>query len=156
MKHYCTALLITTSVLAGCSGLKSYPDNLESNLEIHTRTDSSTILSSIKASLDVYSVSPECSADYKGTVTLDASTVSVGLPIDQPSYLVFRFNSSSFLASSSSVTRYDTVFTPGHGRRYDIDVSYIDDIYNVTISEQSATTSVARVIETKDLHACRQ
>lgn len=156
MKLYVAVLLMTSIALAGCSGLKTYPDNLARNLEIHTRTDSGSLLSSLKASLDVYSISPDCSTGYEGTVTLDAPIVSVGVPVEQPSYLVFRFNSSSFLAGTSSVTSYDTVFTPVYGQRYEADVSYIDDIYNVAISAKDSATSVARVIETGDLAACRQ
>ncbi len=154
MKLHVTALLFTTTLLVACSGLKSYPDTLARNVEIHTRTDSGSMLSSVEASLDVYSLRPDCSADYEGSVALDSSTVSVGLPVDRPSYLVFRFNSSSFLAGSSSVTRYETVFTPGDGRHYDVEVSYIDDIYNVAISEMSSATSVARVVEARDLRDC--
>ena len=103
----------------------------------------------------MYSLDPDCGADYEGTIELSPSTVSVGLPADRPSYLVFRFSSASFLAGSSSVTRYDTVFTPRQGRHYDAVVSYVDDIYNVTIREQASTTSAARVIEPEDLRTCK-
>ncbi len=147
-------LFCCCTLLGGCSGLKPYPGNPARNLDIHTRADSGSILSSTRVSLDIYSVGPECRTDYAGTLELNASAVSVGLPPDTPSYLVFRFNSASFLASSSSVTRYDTVFTPRYGQRYDVDVSYVDDIYNVIISEKPSATAAARVIEPEDLGAC--
>ncbi len=156
MKLHNTTYMLFACLLAGCSGLKPYPDNSARNLDIHTRTDSGSILSSTRVSLDVYRLAPDCSTDYEGTVELNPSTLSVGLPADRASYLVFRFSSASFLASSSSVTRYDTLFTPRQGQRYDADVSYIDDIYNVTIREKSSASSTARVIEHKDLRACRK
>ena len=155
-KCHFTSLLLCACFLAGCSGLKPYPDNLTRNLDIHTRTESGSIISNTRASLDVYSVGTGCIAEYEGSIALSASTVSVGLPANRPSYLAFRFNSTSFLASSSSVTSYNTLFTPRQDQRYNADVSYIDNIYNVVIREKSSATPADGVVEPKDLRACNQ
>jgi hypothetical protein len=154
MKALIPVLVLATVVLAGCSGLKSYPDTPTRNLDIHTRTDSGSLLSSTRASLDIYHVGEGCSASYEGTVILSRASRPLGLPAGQPSYLVFRFESSSFLAGSSGVTRYDTVFTPLPGRHYDFDVLYIDGIYSVNIRERASARSKAQRIAPVELEDC--
>lgn len=44
---------------------------------------------------------------------------------------------------------------PRIGRRYDIDVIYEDDIYNVVVREKPPRKNAAREIELTDLSACK-
>jgi len=154
MKYLLSAFAFTASVLAGCSGLKAYSDTSVKNLNVHTRTDSGSFLSSTRASLDIYGVNNTCQTAYQGTVILDKETRTIGLPAERPSYLVFRFESSSFLANSSGATNYDTLFTPLPGRHYDVDVRYIDGIYSVTILERITGDRKAYRIAPVELKDC--
>jgi hypothetical protein len=154
MKYLLSVFALTTSVLAGCSGLKTYSDTSAKNLDVHTRTDSGSFLSSTRASLDIYSVNNTCEPAYQGTVTLDQETRTVGLPAERPSYLVFRFESSSFLANSSGATSYDTLLTPLPDHHYDVDVRYLDGIYSVTILERSTGDRKANRIAPVELKDC--
>ena len=154
MKYLLSAFVFTASVLAGCSGLKSYPNTSAKNLDIHTRTDSGSFLSSTRASLDIFSVNKACQTSYQGSVTLDKETRTIGLPAERPSYLVFRFESSSFLANSSSATSYDTLLTPLPDRQYDVDVRYLDGIYSVTILERTTGDRKANRIAPVELKDC--
>jgi hypothetical protein len=43
MKYLLPAFVIGTSLLTGCSGIKSYSGTLTKNLDIHTRTDSGSL-----------------------------------------------------------------------------------------------------------------
>ena len=93
-------VLVLVGLLAGCSGKFAYRNTLAKNLHIQTETDSGSVLSSVAAAVGIYRVDEHCKIDYQGTVDLDTPSVSVGIPSGRPSYLVFEFASSSFLASS--------------------------------------------------------
>ena len=142
-----TALFVA-GLLAGCSGIKTYPDTRPKNLRVHTA------VSSVRAALDVHRVGTSCETEYQGTVPLDSSSVEIGLPAERLSYVVFRFSSSSFLTGSSRSVRYDTLLTPRAGYNYDVTVSYVDRMYNVAIREIDSRKSSSREIERRSLKAC--
>jgi hypothetical protein len=148
------ALLLTSNFLTGCSGIKTYPNNLDKNLYITTTTESGSFFSSVNSALDIYLVNRDCSLAYQGTIKLDKASVTVGIPTDKSSYLVFSFASSSFLANSSSSISQETLLKPRKGYRYKINVSYIDDIYNVEIRETHPRKSTSREIDTVRLNTC--
>jgi hypothetical protein len=102
----------------------------------------------------VYRVDASCRAQYEGTVELNSPSVLVGIPLGRPSYLVFNFASSSFLANTRSTISYDTLLTPGAGYIYDVKVNYIDNIYGVIIRETHPLGPSSREIERRDLSAC--
>lgn len=154
-KAVIVSALLTSSILMGCSGIKSYPNNLAKNLAITTTTEAGSIFSSVKASVDIYQINTDCSLDYQGTVKLDKASTSVGVPSDKPSYLVFGFASSSFLASSSGNITYETVLKPRKGYHYLINASYIDDIYNVEIREVHPRKNTSRNIDILALNSCK-
>jgi hypothetical protein len=148
-------LLLGFIFLTGCTGIKTYPNNLEKNLYITTTTESGSFFSSVNATVDIYQVNTDCSLGYQGTVKLNKASVSVGIPYDKRSYLVFGFASRSFLASTSGSITYETMLKPRRNYRYTINVSYIDDIYNVEIREIHPRKKAARNIDTAGLSACK-
>jgi hypothetical protein len=148
--------LLLVGFLTGCSGIKSYPNTLAKNLHIQTETDSGSLISNVRAAVNIYGVDASCQLEYQGTVDLDESSIAVGVPSDRSSYLVFDFASSSFLANSRSTVSYETLLEPVAGYNYDIEVSYADDIYNVEIRETHPFKSVNRDVERKQLSACKK
>ena len=155
--HCCSsvALLLFMSLLAACSGIKSYPNTLDKNLNIRTDTHSNEFLGKVKADVDIYRVDTSCESEYLGTVKLDEPSVAVGIPPDRPSYLVFNFASSAFFSGSSSSINSATLLKPRAGYRYDIKVSYIDNIYDVAIREARPGKSAGREIERRALQTCK-
>lgn len=154
MSRYITGLLVTVSLLAGCLGIRPYPNTMDKNLHIQTKTDSGSFFSKVRAAVDIYRVDADCKTKYEGTIQLNEPSVDVGIPSHRLSYLVFVFSSSSFLASSNSTVTHDTLLKPRAGYNYDIKVSYIDNMYNVAIRETHPRTSASRDIELKDLSGC--
>lgn len=142
-------------LLAGCSGMKPYPNSLEKNLRIRTETKSGSIFSKVRAAVGIYRVDEQCKIEYQGTVELDTPRVPVGIPSERLSYMVFGFASSSFLANTSSTIRQETLLKPRAGYSYDIEVNYKDDIYNVVIRENHPPSGASRKIGLKGLSACR-
>ncbi|HEU0259250.1 MAG TPA: hypothetical protein VFR57_07535 [Burkholderiales bacterium] len=140
---------LALAFIAGCSGLRAYPDTSGSkNLTIRTNA------SKVRAELDVHSVDPQCRAPYIGTVGLDRPTVAVGIPTDAWSYLKFDFASSSLLRGSQRVTKA-TLLRARAGHRYEVDVKYRDDIYDVVIRELSPR-GATREVPLRDLASCEK
>jgi len=142
------------TLVSGCAQVTPYPNDLAKNVHVHTRTDTGSMFSSVQANLHVYAVDRECNTRYLGVMALDAPTVDVGLAPDRRAYLVFGFNSSSWLANGDSSISQDTLLTARSGYSYDIDVSYIDDLYNVVIHEVGGRGR-RREIDTRRLSACQ-
>lgn len=147
-------LVAAIALLAGCSGKFTYPNTLAKNLHIQTETESGSMFSSVRAAVGIYRVDDQCRIDYQGTVDLDDRAISVGIPTGKPSYLVFEFASSSFLANSRGSITYETLLVPVQGRDYELKVSYVDSIYNVEILELAPGNSLARKMRRKDLRTC--
>lgn len=133
-------LIVFAEIITGCSGLRPYVSDYEKNLYITTRTEASGFLARVDAAVDIYSVNSDCARQYQGTVDLRKPSVAVGLPPNSLSYLSFTFASSAFLANSHGAMSYDKVLAPRDGYDYDVAVSYIDNIYNVTIRERNSSS----------------
>jgi hypothetical protein len=148
-------VLLGTVILTGCSGLRPYPDNLDRNVIIRTVTDSGSVFSKVGVEVDIFSVKANCKTEYLGTVDLSGPSVEVGIPPDKLSYMAFVFSNSSFLGGSRSTMSHETLLEARAGYHYDIGVSYVDDIYNVAISETHPRTTDARKIAVRDISACK-
>lgn len=142
------ALMSIMLLMGGCSSTKLYKDVLAHNLEVNSKTDS------VKATLDIYSVGAQCASEYLGTVALDRSSIELGIAMEKPSYLIVGFANSSFWSNSSGFISYDFTLLPRKAFRYEADVSYIDDIYNVTVYEVSQFTGKKREMEAAELRNC--
>ena len=138
-------------ILSGCSNLKIYPDKLTANFFVKTRVDSD-----VKARVDIYEMDKKCEGEYVGTVDLNKGNTKFGLEKARLSYLDFRFISSSFFSSSSSSSGMSTLIKPRKGYRYDISVSYEDNIYDVEIRENQKKKKKGRELNVIPLHACKK
>jgi len=141
-------LLVVLSMLTACSAVKIYPNTLDKNVRVNTKTDSG-----VDAAIEIYEVKPDCGIEYSGTIQLDNPVMDIGLATGRSSYMVFIFSSSGFFTGSSTIS-YDTLLRPRKSIRYDIDVSYRDDIYNVVVHESLASNK-RQEIEAKSLADCK-
>ena len=146
--------LLGASLVAGCSGIKTYPDTLAKNLHITTEAASGSAFSRMRVALHIHQVDANCRTEYQGTVQLDEPSVQVGIPPDRLSYLVFSFSSSTFLGGSSSSISYDTLLRPRPGLTYTARASYADGIYHVEIRESDPRRSAGREIQRRGLDDC--
>lgn len=149
-----TGLLFLLGVLAGCSGIRPYPEVRPLNLSIRTETDSGSFFSNVRASVDIYRVDSLCRTEYQGTVKLDRPSVKAGIPAQSLSYMVFVFSSSSFLAGSKGTMSHGALLKARPNHTYDIKVSYKKDIYNVSIREDGGEKPPGREIEIRDMDSC--
>ena len=145
--------MLLVGLLAACSGLKPYPNRLEKNLQVRSSTESGSIFSRVHASLSIARVDAQCRTEYEGTMDLGNGAVQVGVPVERWSYLVFNFSSSGLLSGSSSI-RQATLLKPRAGYRYDVELTYRDDLYNVVIREARTGTSEGRELALRGLDTC--
>jgi hypothetical protein len=141
-------------LLAGCAGVKTYPNTLDKNVLVRSETVSGSALFQVKTTLGVHRVDERCQLEFEGVVELDKPSIGLGLPTDRWNYLVFTFSGSSFLGGSNTSINRETLFRARPGHRYDISVSYRKDIYHVTIRE-TPPKGAAREVEFRDIRACR-
>lgn len=138
--------VVLVLLIAGCSGLKTYPNDAPKNLRVSTQTDGA------RAVLHVHEVTGECATQYEGTVKLDQPTVDLGVPVGRPRFLVVGFDTSSFLGGQRG-TSVGTVLTPREGFRYELGVRYKDSMYDVALREIDRK-GVARGLPRRGLGGC--
>ena len=138
-----------------CSGLKTYNSNLDNNLQISTETDSGSILSSMRAAVDVHTVNPDCTIEYAGTVKLDDRPEEIGIPTGRSTYLVFVYEKGGFFSSTETSMTYETLIRPRAGYQYSAKVTYEDSLYNVVLNETRPGSKKKRAIATRGMHTCR-
>jgi hypothetical protein len=141
--------------LTACSGLKTYNSNLENNLQISTETDSGSVFSSMRTTVDVHTVNPDCTIEYAGTVKLDDRSEEIGIPTGRSTYLVFVYEKGGFLSSTETSMTYETLIRPRAGYQYSAKVTYEDSLYNVVLNETRPGSKKKRAIATRGMHTCR-
>jgi hypothetical protein len=153
----CRVVLVALAMglAAGCSGVKTYPNTLDKNLQIRSETVAGPALFRVRTALSVYRVDERCELELEGVVKIDQPTVSVGIPAGRWSYLDFTFSDPSLAGGSSGSVSRETLFRPRAGYRYDIAVSYRKDVYHVAIREIPTRGGPGREIEFRDIRACR-
>jgi hypothetical protein len=146
--------LLGAGLLAGCSGIKAYPDTSPRNLVVKTEARSSSVFGSVRVSVHIHQVDANCRTEYLGTVQLNDPAVAIGISPDRPSYLVFNFYSSSFFGGSSGSINYETLLRPRAGYTYDATARYAEGIYHVVIRESDPRRSTGREIGQRGLAEC--
>jgi len=134
-------------VTAGCSGIKTYPNDAPKNLHARVQTEGA------RAALHVHEVTGRCATRYAGTVALDRPNVEVGLPAGRPALLIVAFNTSSFLGGSRSIS-VETVLEPRAGFDYELSVRYKEAIYDVALREVDRRKGVSRELARQPLSGC--
>lgn len=148
-------LLLVPALLAGCSGVKTYPEQPNKNMHVRTKLDAGGVMSSVRADLDIYTVDAKCETQYAGSVELDRANVDIGIPPGQPVYLMFVFSSKGMLGGVRGSTSYATLLRPRAGYEYRADVRYVDDIYNVDMFETLPQKKDGRELPPRRLESCR-
>jgi hypothetical protein len=148
-------LFCAASLLSACSGIKTYENNLNKNLHVHTATDPGSWFSRVRTAVDIHRVGEDCAIDYEGTVQLTGSPTEIGIPTDRRSYLAFVFNSFPFFSNRSGTITYETLMKPRSNHHYDVAASYKNDMYHVVVREIPPDRSAGRELDQLTLSACR-
>ena len=148
----CKNLIVTLlclGLLACGSNIKPYSSNAGKNMVVNTKTDPD-----VSAAIDIFHVDEKCQLSYQGTVDLEASRTKLGLQNNRSHYLVVSFSSSSFWAGRSSSMSQEIAITPSGKFNYILDLSYLDNIYNVELKQKSLRSKKISVVESTQLKQC--
>ena len=148
--------LVMISVLGACSNIKPYPDHRPENVIVKVTADSGSFFTDIKTALHIYSVNNDCKSNYLGTVDFENPITRLGLPTNELLYLDFSFVNSGFLSSQSSSMSYDTLLTPLKAAQYNIELNYMDDMYNMEIWEKLSNKVSKRELDRRSYDSCKQ
>ena len=149
MTKYLAIIFVCVGLASGCSNVKPYKITSPGNLSLKAKTDSD-----VKAAVDIYSVDKACKLTYQGTVDVGNKFKKVGIPMNKPSYLVINFSKSSFWSGQSSNMSQEALLTAKKGYRYQIDMSYVDYIYDIQVKRIHRKSGKSRAIELAGLGAC--
>ncbi len=114
--------------LVACGGSQLYRNDGDKNLTVRSE------LREVTAVLHVYEVAGDCKTSFRGTLPLDRPEVEIAMPASRATYLVVRFDSSSFLGGSRAIST-GTLVEPRAGYRYELRVRYRNSIYDVALLE---------------------
>ena len=142
-------IFIFALVLAACSNLKTYPNDLTKNVFVKTKIESG-----IKVRVDIFEVNKKCEGEYIGSVELNGSSRKIGLNSSKLHYLDFRFISSGFFTASTSSSGLSTLVKTRKGYIYDVLLSYEDSIYDVEIGEKRINRKKGNELEIIPLQDC--
>jgi hypothetical protein len=142
------------SLLTACSGIKTYDNSSRKNLYVRTATDSGSWFSRVRTAVHIHRVSAKCAIEYEGTLQLTEPTIEIGIPSDRWSQLVFVFATSSFFSNRRGTVTYETLLKPRPHYRYDVTVSYRNDLYYVAIREVPPNRSIGRELDPIPLSTC--
>lgn len=133
-------MCVSIGLLVGCasSSAPRYDNTQDKNVTINVNTDErSGLFTSVEAVAGINDLDNHCKTNYRGYVELSPGKNQIGLPPGVKTYLnvEFAFGSRS---SSSSFAR-GTILKPVKGHQYDVDVEYIDGMYDFRLYEVSGS-----------------
>lgn len=143
-------LALLTLISTGCSGLKTYPNDLTKNLTVITQTDS-RMFNRVYPSLHIYDIDKTCALTYIGTIELKNEITEVGLPSGQTNYFSFEFTSKNWSVQRS--TAMGVLLDTKKKTHYKVAASYKDNIYNIEIFKKRGKKY--REIEHKTHSSCK-
>ncbi|KPV41928.1 hypothetical protein AN478_00045 [Thiohalorhabdus denitrificans] len=131
MKIRFFALLAAASVLSGCATTYN-PDAYDKNLTVNLNFEDRSLFASEDALLGVNDIAEGCTNDYKGDVTLSEGANEVGLAPNQETYLKVVLSQEHMFLRDWSTSR-GTLLTPAPGQKYELDVAYADDMFDMRL-----------------------
>ncbi len=140
MKHLLIVILLLTIGLTSGCGVKKYPNDLEKNLLVRTKTEGS-LFTSVEAFMKIYDPGDDCKNEFLGQIDLKNGETPVGIAAGRPTYidLVFR--------AGNGYNHLSGIFMFRPGVHYVADVSYVDRIYNYEMHVAGANGKLGREIK---------
>lgn len=131
--------LMACALLAGCASSEPrYPNDQPKNVTINLHYESGGgFLSSSQANVGINAYAKDCSLHYKGWVKLSEGRNKVGLPIGQPVFLDVDLSGSSFGGYVQHDMQRGVLITPRRGVHYEVDVNYVDDMFDIRLYERT-------------------
>lgn len=128
--------------MLGCASEPRYKNEPKKNLIINLNVDEKNgIFSSIDIAAGVNDIDKQCQSHYRGYQTLHPGVNEMGLTQGVLTNLVVEVVKSTY-RSGSSYSR-STLLKPAPGKLYEIDVSYLDNMFDFKLYEVRGSSRVA-------------
>lgn len=128
-------MFVLGSLLIGCASDPVYKNETDKNLVINLKVDEKNgLFSSIDIAAGVNDIDKQCQPHYRGYQTLSRGRNEMGLTKGVLTNLVVEVVKTKY-RSGSSYSR-GTLITPMQGKRYEIDVSYLDSMLDFRLYER--------------------
>lgn len=115
-------------LLSACVGGTLYRSSQPENLAINTR------LESVNAQLELFTINKQCQPVSLGVLRLNEGKARLGIAPSGTTYYEVTFKGFSLLRGSSTVSTNGFIHTR-KGYDYELEVSYVDNVYNVVAYE---------------------
>ena len=133
MKHVRSLVVFVAALtLAGCAS--QYPNTYDKNVIVNLTMEKPGLLTTAKALLGVNDMDANCKIEYWGDVELANGPNKIGLAPGQLTNLVVVIAQDKFGGPSRS-SRRSFLFKPAAGKQYELDVSYVDAMFDVRVYE---------------------
>lgn len=143
-------ILLIVVAIAGCASAR-YQDRQEKNVTIHVKLGKEGLFTSTEIVAGINDIAPDCSSSYRGYIPLRAGANELGLATGQRTYLMVEIEQSKF-RQKSSFSR-GVLFTPGQGRKYEVEVAYVDEMFDLRLYEAAGKTR--KPLDVVPASACR-
>ena len=151
MKHVRSLVVFVAALmLAGCAS--QYPNTYDKNIIVNLTMEKPGLLTTAKAVIGVNDMSADCKIEFLGKVDLVNGPNKVGLAPGQLTNLVLDMSLDTFGGPSRGIRR-TTWFKPAAGKQYEIDVSYIDSMFDLRLYE--ITGSKRKELSKPSAPACK-
>ena len=131
------AAVLAAAFLAGCAVSTPYPNTRAKNLTVNLNMEGS-LFASEEVVLGVNDIEEDCTLDYQGEVELSPGANEVGLAPGQRTYLQVSIAQDHMFLRDSVQTR-GTLLTPASNRRYEMEVAYVDDMFDLRLYRLTAS-----------------
>lgn len=131
-------------VLCGCASMpnQTYPNTLDKNLAIHLNLgDVNSLPSKMDVYAGIYDITKDCTDHFQGEIALSPGLNQIGLAPGKRVYIVVAaIDGGNFLSRSRSFTkRQGALLDPRPGRRYEIIINYIDEMWDFRLYDVNTT-----------------
>ncbi len=148
-------LVLFLGALGGCgSSPKDYANTLEKNVTVNVRLgDTANALFPLRAKINVSEVKADCTHDFLGRLQLDNGENKLGLAPGKSAVVALSIFRSDRYGSEAGLARSDISLVPLPGKQYEIDVSYVGSMINLSLYEQ--TKSGRKELSLSGIPSCK-
>lgn len=144
-----------SSLLIGCAtSSKRYISTYSKNVTINLKMDKNNgVFSSTKAYLGVNDLIKGCNTEYKGEIELIKGKNKLGLAPERLTYLIVEILQKNSFPNRTRTLQQSTLIKPKKGRRYEVIVNYVDNMFDFRLYE--IRKSKRKQLQIIPLSACR-
>lgn len=146
--------MISSLLISCATSSKRYLNTYSKNVTIDVKIDKKNgAFSSTKAYLGVNDLIKGCKTEYQGEIELIKGKNKLGLAPGKLTYLIVEILQKNSFPNTTSTFQQGTLIKPKKGRRYEVIVNYVDNMFDFRLYE--IRKSKRKQLQIIPLSACR-